>query len=147
DDKLGRLVANVHEGMGWAFFAIGRYDDAAVEFDQCRMTRSELAAAHPDRPGPALSVSHALEALGDVRWEQLDLHGALAFYRQALAIRQNLFDASPASLTLRRHVCDTHRWIGDLLTDARRGKDAVPVLRLAVAMRREGCASLPDSKA
>jgi tetratricopeptide (TPR) repeat protein len=62
-----------------------------------------------DRP-----KSLALDELGDVRWAQGDLNGALGAYEQGLAIAERLAGQDAANTEWQRDLSVSHERIGDV---------------------------------
>lgn len=67
-----------------------------------------LASADPSNAGWQQDVSVSQDKVGDVLSVQGDLAGALAAYRESLAIRQRLAAADPANAGWQRDLCASY---------------------------------------
>jgi tetratricopeptide (TPR) repeat protein len=90
-----------------------------------------------------LSVSHL--KLGDVLSAQGDLGGALAAYREALAIAQRLAAADPSNTEWQRDLSVSHNKLGDVLSAQGDLGGALAAYREALAIRQRLAAADPSN--
>jgi tetratricopeptide (TPR) repeat protein len=83
--------------------------------------------------------------LGDVLKEQGDTAGALAEYRAALAIREELAARDPANVEVQRDLATNHGAIGDVFRAQGRTADALAECRTSLAIRDRIAAQDPTN--
>jgi tetratricopeptide (TPR) repeat protein len=115
--------------------------------EAARESLGKLAAADPSNSAwqRDLSVSH--QRLGDGQSAQGDLGGALAAYRESLAIAQRLVAADPSNSAWQRDLSFSHIKLGDVQSAQGDLGGALAAYRESLAIRQRLAAADPSNSA
>ena len=124
----------------------GKVGSIAQQREMAEQARSELATVVEEEPALEWQRQLALsnELVAGALATEWDVEGALASYRAALAIRQELATADPDNEDLQREIALSHISIGDMLRRQGQWAAAVDAYRAAVATQESLAAGAPS---
>jgi len=135
--RQGRASDEVRarNALGNVLLRLARRDEARTEFLAARALAQAHLAADPDSPAWRLRLSFSQIGLGDVLKAQGDGPGAVAAYRDSLALREALAAGSPTDAELQRNLSICHERIGDILLPTDR-QEALAAYRRSLGIRQ-----------
>lgn len=115
DEELQRIIAALHQTNGSFHSKIGRMDVAIAEFQADLSIREALAKRHPGDKTRRLAFGKSVGSLGHAYSMVGNHETALKYYREAVAIQQELFNAGDHNPELIYPLTFSQRRVGDLL--------------------------------
>jgi len=126
-----RTQASALTTLGDRLLSSRDFVGAEQRFLAARSILSELTERNGDTETQA-ALAWLLERLGDVAWENEDLHPAIDLYKRSLVVREALARSQPLNVDYANVLALNHRWLGELLVEDGRPSEAVPHLTRAV---------------
>jgi eukaryotic-like serine/threonine-protein kinase len=116
-------LALTQRGLGIALGNIGQAQEALAYLRQAAELQQINLSQNPARTWTHRALRRTYVAIGYVLLTQADFDGALASYRQADAVTQQLLNIHPNDLHLRRDQADSYKNLGQLhFTQARQNR-------------------------
>ena len=132
-----RELALARKYHGAALHALGERKLAREEYDQALALDRRDVDAEPSKPQYRLDLSFSLASIGSLLRDEGDLKGALPKYREAVALRQEVYAADRDNEFAYGSVVRGHQSLADVLTQMGDRTAAAREEREAQAIRSE----------
>jgi tetratricopeptide (TPR) repeat protein len=133
------LVLADHYGI------IGNTERQRQTAEQARTLLVGVIAEEPSEPGWSGQLALSDDLIGDAHAREWQVDGALAAYRGALAIRDQLAAGDPDNGRWQREIALSHTNIGDMLRRQGRWEPALEAYRAALAIQERLAAAEPSN--
>ena len=114
-----------HKKMGGLLIAQKQYAQALPDYEAAQSLDESLLAAHPNAPNARYAITFNISDIGYIYWKQGNLTAAFANYQKVLGIREALVKADPHDARSVTGVARTCKYIGDVLRDQKKPREAL----------------------
>lgn len=138
-------LASAWRRMGHFHFQADDMKEARRHYTEgVRILRSIVGGLAEDKLMSELAI--AIDEVADTLMGDSDANGALALYRESMAMRQRLHDENPANLTFMRNLGISHFNVGRTLNELGERVDALRHMRKALEFDRKLAAADPSNQ-
>jgi serine/threonine-protein kinase len=142
---LGQSMAAAYMRIGQLFQRMGESEKAFAQYQKCHEIIQALATRDPHGPVAQTNLAASLTMLGEMSLElRRDVHTALKYYQQALALRQEVVALPPDEkldpARLRQDLAESHTRVGVMYLRLGEPVRAAGYFQDALAIREEQAA-------
>jgi tetratricopeptide (TPR) repeat protein len=127
-------LARTHNNLGLLLRALGKKEEAAMEYEQARTLQQKLIDNHPDLPEYQQDLARTQANLGNLLSDQGKREEAAKEYEQARTLQQTLVKDYPNVPEYQNDLVRTLVNLSHLLLKGGKPAEALPVLDQAVSL-------------